>query len=101
MYTLKDAKAIQKRQYFNPQYKEMMDVAGGYSKDRMLQILAARWAYLTKRGATTNNPKIGKSHYKDFLELSIDPREANTALIEAVSRVLGNPQSPVKRRRRT
>jgi hypothetical protein len=83
VYTLADAKRIQKNQYAAKKYRQRMDVPAdaaegsrtGYSRRRMLEMLAERWVYLTKRGATLNNPHIGSGYYSIFPELTIAPEE--------------------------
>ncbi len=92
VYTLDEAKAIQKKQYKKTEYEERMDRDGGFSKDRMLEILADRWVYLTKRGATLNNPHIRPKAYEDFVELSIEPRQAHGDLVRAVTQAMANPR---------
>ena len=79
VYLRDDARAIQKNQYKKDEYEAKMDLESGYSKHRMLEILADRWVYLTKRGATLNNPHIRPSSYQDFVALSIDREEASRA----------------------
>lgn len=105
VYTLEDAKRLHKKQYSIDKYRELMDrdlpteTTGGtakkrkpergFSKDRMLEILAERWVYLTERGATLNNPHIRPVYYQDFKVLPInDPEEAQRALLEAVTEAL-------------
>src|SRR5205085_2492372 len=56
VYSLEDAKRLHKNQYSIQQYKERMDVPGGYSCERMLEIFKDRAAYLIQRGSTLNNP---------------------------------------------
>lgn len=58
IYTLDDAKKIQKQQYKKEQYLEMMDLKNGYSKNRMLRIIQDRCRYILERGSTLNNPHI-------------------------------------------
>lgn len=92
VYTLDEAKAIQKRQYSSRVYRERMDRTEGYSKARMLEILADRCVYLTRRGATLINPHISPVYYSTFRELPVDPpEEAQRALRAAVREALGNP----------
>lgn len=58
IYTLEDAKKLHKKQWDAAAYQKAMDVRGGYSQARMLQILKARVRYLVERGSTLNNPHI-------------------------------------------
>ncbi|MEL6441655.1 MAG: hypothetical protein AAFQ80_20675 [Cyanobacteria bacterium J06621_8] len=64
IYSLEDAKSIQKRQYSTNKYIELQDIGNGYSKNRMLQILQDRATYLMKRGSTLNNPHIPGSYFR-------------------------------------
>lgn len=89
VYSLTDAKKIQKRQYSKAAYVSRMDRKNGYSKSKMIEILAERWVYLTKRGATLNNPHILPGDFDSFNELIIDPPEkAAQSLIKAVIEVI-------------
>ena len=65
-YTLEDAKALQKKQYHAQDYHSMMDLVGGYSPERMLEIVRDRAAYLIRRGSTLNNPHIPESYFRDW-----------------------------------
>ena len=66
IYTLEDAKKLQKKQYKIAEYKELMDVKDGYSQERMLQILKNRCQYLIERGSTLNNPHIPASYFEGW-----------------------------------
>ena len=63
-YTLEDAQGLQKAQHTKAEYLSMMDVAGGYSPKRMLEILKSRCKYVIERGSTLNNPHISLSYFK-------------------------------------
>lgn len=65
-YTLQDAVRLHKKQYTAKQYREAMDVRGGYTAARMLEILRHRCQYLIARGSTLNNPHIPRSYFVDF-----------------------------------
>jgi len=69
VYSLKDAEAVQKRQYTAEEYRKLMDVPGGYSPTRMLEIVRERCAYVIKRGATLNNPHIPASYFGGWEQL--------------------------------
>jgi hypothetical protein len=69
IYTLKDAQSIQKRQYKVEKYQELMDEEGGFTPQRMLEILIDRSRYLFKRGATLNNPKIPKTYFNGWYKI--------------------------------
>ena len=70
IYSLEDAKSIQKRQYSRIKYLGLQDVPNGYSQDRMLSILKDRATYLMKRGGTLNNPHIPGSYFKQWSEIT-------------------------------
>lgn len=72
LYTLEDAKSLQKRQYLASKYLELQDVSGGYSPERMLQILKERLKYLVERGSTLNNPHIPGSYFEEWEKISQD-----------------------------
>jgi len=63
IYTLEDAKRLNKKQYKISRYKEMMDLETGYSPEKMLEILKSRCKYLIERGSTLNNPHIPASYF--------------------------------------
>lgn len=63
IYTLEDAKYIQKKQYRKQKYEELMDLPNGYSPQRMLEILVSRANYVLRRGATLNNPHIPTEYF--------------------------------------
>ena len=70
LYTIDDAKGLQKKQYSQIQYEELMDLDGGYSQDRILSILKERCGYLLKRGSTLNNPHISKKYFEDWDQIT-------------------------------
>src|SRR5262249_1873289 len=61
IYTLDDARALQKLQYSAEKYRAAMDIAGGYSAEAMLGVFRDRIKYLLSRGSTLNNPKVPQS----------------------------------------
>ncbi len=63
IYTLADAKKLNKKQYKISHYKELMDIKDGYTANRMLKILKQRCKYLIERGSTLNNPHIPASYF--------------------------------------
>lgn len=71
-YTLSDARKLHKNQYTAAKYREFMDLEGGYSPERMLEIFKARLRYLVERGSTLNNPKIPFSHFSTWPEINRD-----------------------------
>lgn len=71
VYTLEDAKRIQKSQHKESEYRARMDITDGFSKDRMLNFLTDRWVYLTKRGSTLNNPHIPAKYFDGFTSLPL------------------------------
>jgi hypothetical protein len=70
MYTLADAKGLQKKQHTSTEYNEMMDLKAGYSPERMLEILRSRAKYLLERGATLNNPHIPQNFFADWTQIN-------------------------------
>lgn len=63
VYPLGDAQFVQKRQYSMQEYRAKMDRQGGYSPQRMVEILSERSKYLIERGSTLNNPHIPESYF--------------------------------------
>lgn len=72
VYTLQDARRIQKHQYKAAEYRAKMDVADGYSPDRMLEIVRDRARYLILRGSTLNNPHIPASYFRGWPRITKD-----------------------------
>ena len=70
VYSLEDARQIQKKQYSIQQYREQMDLETGYSPEIMLSILQDRCRYLLERGSTLNNPHIPASYFKDWEKIT-------------------------------
>lgn len=70
MYSLDDAKRLQKQQWTVDQYAAAIDVAvdglRGISPPTMLEILRLRARYIAERGATLNNPHVTKAHLEPF-----------------------------------
>jgi len=66
VYSAEDAKRLHKNQYSAAQYKKMMDVVGGYSPAKMLEIFRHRAEYLIQRGSTLNNPHIPVHFFQPF-----------------------------------
>ncbi|MFI9466304.1 hypothetical protein ACIHBQ_02325 [Streptomyces sp. NPDC052492] len=81
-YTKEDAKWIMKNQWGADEYKAAMDVPGGYSLERMTEMMGLRCSYVMTRGSTLNNPHIEKS-YVDQLPL-LDEEEPAISLREHV-----------------
>ena len=69
-YSVEDAKRLHKQQWSSRQYESALDtVENGVpriSRDKMLEILRLRSQYIAERGATLNNPHVGKTHLKPF-----------------------------------
>lgn len=72
IYSLADAKYLQKNQYKKEKYLELQDMESGYSAHRMLDILRDRARYLLERGSTLNNPHIPLSHFNECPEITQD-----------------------------
>jgi len=70
VYSYYDARRIQKMQYKKEKYFERQDVKGGYSHNRMLEILSDRAKYLIERGSTLNNPHIPASYFSDWEKIT-------------------------------
>ena len=83
LYTLQDAKNLQKKQYSQVKYQELMDLEGGYSQGRMLAILKERCEYLLKRGSTLNNPHISKKYFEDWDQITSNHTAELKRLVEA------------------
>jgi len=66
VYTLDDAKRLQKKQYSVAKYVELQDVAGGYSAARMFEIFQDRMGYIMRRGSTLNNPHVSATYFEKF-----------------------------------
>lgn len=69
-YTLEDAKRLNKKQFSIGKYKELMDLDGQFSPERMLEILKYRCKYLIERGSTLNNPHIPASYFKGWEQIT-------------------------------
>jgi hypothetical protein len=69
-YTIEDARRLHKRQWKVEEYRAAMDLKGGYSPERMLEILRDRARYVLQRGATLNNPHIPKTYFKEFEQIT-------------------------------
>jgi hypothetical protein len=83
LYTLKDARSLQKKQYLNDKYIELQDLEGGYSPEKMLEILKDRSRYLVERGSTLNNPHIPKNYFKDWTEITENHAEILKGMVKA------------------
>lgn len=72
LYSVQDAKILHKRQWSAKEYKEQMDIDGGYSPTRMLDILRLRAVYLNERGSTLNNPHIPATYFNGCVRYPIN-----------------------------
>lgn len=72
VYVLDDARALYKRQWSEGRYSEEMDLPGGYSPARMLDILRLRARYLIDRGSTLNNPHIPRRFFAMHADQLVD-----------------------------
>lgn len=81
VYTLEDAKLLQKKQYSSSKYRELMDMRYGYSKERMLEIMKDRATYLMARGSTLNNPHIPLSYFEGWIKIEEDHANQLRALV--------------------
>ncbi|WP_230534359.1 PDDEXK family nuclease [Microvirga roseola] len=82
-YSLEDAKKLHKLQYSAAEYRNLMDLAGGYSKERMLDIFRDRAKYLIERGSTLNNPKITPEYFMSWPSITKDHAGILRELIRA------------------
>lgn len=80
VYSQRDARALHKRQWSKAKYESEMDVTGGYSPGKMLEILRLRAKYLNARGATLNNPHIPKRFFSAFRDSEMDARNREVAI---------------------
>ena len=80
VYSQRDAWALHKRQWSKAKYESEMDVTGGYSPGKMLEILRLRAKYLNARGATLNNPHIPKRFFAAFRDSEMDARNREVAI---------------------
>lgn len=71
-YRQSDADALMKKQWTKARYEAEMDVDGGYSPAKMLEMLKLRALYLNERGSTLNNPHIPKSFLSSFAHRVLD-----------------------------
>ena len=83
IYSLDDAKKIQKKQYKITEYRALMDVPEGYSKHKMLEILKDRTGYLIRRGSTLNNPHIPASYFDDWEKIKSNHAEKLRSMVRA------------------
>lgn len=81
-YTYEDAKKLQKNQYKKEKYIALQDMAGGYSPERMLDILKDRAQYLISRGSTLNNPHIPFGYFNDLEPIVEDHAQKLRGLVE-------------------
>ena len=83
LYTYEDAKSLQKMQYKKSKYLELQDVPGGYSPERMLEILKDRAKYIVQRGSTLNNPHIPFTYFNGWVEITENHAETLRSLVRA------------------
>lgn len=82
MYTYSDAKSLQKLQYKKDKYLQLQDMQGGYSPQRMLEILQDRAKYLIERGSTLNNPHIPFRYFKEWPEITENHADQLRAMVK-------------------
>lgn len=76
-YVFDDVSALMKKQWVVARYREAADMPGGrYSRERMLELLRERFAYVIRRGATLNNPHIPAQYFA-----KLDPITKNHAAV--------------------
>ena len=81
IYSLDDAKKLNKKQFRIAEYKALMDVENGYSPAKMLEILKYRCKYLIERGATLNNPHIPTSYFDGWERITTNHAARLRALV--------------------
>ncbi len=67
-YLPSDAESLMKKQWTKARYEAELDTDGGYSPEKMLEMLRLRALYLNERGSTLNNPHIPKSFLSNFAD---------------------------------
>jgi len=82
VYTLEDARFVMKKLYSLEQYKNMMDLPGGYSPSKMLEMFKEHNKVYLYRGSSLNNPKIPKSYYKDWIKIENNHDKALRKIIK-------------------
>lgn len=82
-YELADATKIMKRQWTTEVYKAQQDLPGGYSPERMLEILQFRAKYVILRGSTLNNPHIDKKFLQQLPRIESNYAEELRKLVAA------------------
>lgn len=87
-FTQSDAERIQKRQWTKSDYLKNRDLADGFSRSKMHEILKSRVHYLIARGSTLNNPHIPGSYVRNLTKLSLSKTEAGESLLKAVQKEL-------------
>jgi hypothetical protein len=87
IYSLSDAKCVMKKQWSKAHYAQMKDVEGGYSPDRMLEILRLRCKYVIRRGSTLNNPHVPSSYFVGFHRITSGHDIELRKLIDSYRRV--------------
>jgi len=81
-YTTADAKSIMKAQWSAKRYRTEADLpGGGYSMDRMVQLLRERCAYVIQRGSTLNNPHIPGPYLDKLVRIEKDHAETLRRLV--------------------
>ena len=99
VYSIADALRIMKKQWSLKEYLEHVDVPfdpgfheatqagkpkpnpGGYSLDRMTEILRLRCGYVIRRGSTLNNPHIEKAYFNKFKKITTNHAETLRNLV--------------------
>lgn len=71
-YSYEDAKQLHKDQMKKAEYLSMMNLDGGYSPERMLEIFRERARYVIERGATLNNPHIPYGYFEKWATITED-----------------------------
>ncbi len=70
IYSLDQARTLQKLQLREEEYRSFQDLEAGFSAQAMLDLLKMRCAYVIRRGSTLNNPHIPKAVLEAFPKIT-------------------------------
>jgi hypothetical protein len=71
-YVLADASRVMKKQWKRAEYLRQQDKLGGYSLDRMTELMRLRAEYVLRRGSTLNNPHIEKEFFTGLQRITTE-----------------------------
>jgi hypothetical protein len=97
-YDVADAKRLHKSQWSIEEYRDAQDVVVGrqkkISREKMLEILRLRAQYIAERGATLNNPHIGKKFLDGFRDAALKSNQATSIRKLAAKYISGCKDHP-------